>query len=94
MTKDSIRRRVALLITNIKFTDKKLNRDGAETDERNTEILLQSLGYEVVKHRNLTGKVKNKGMFQKIFSVALGNIKCNCFVSSEFLCTQRKLTMP
>lgn len=49
--------RVALLITNIKFTDERMNRNGAEKDEENTEKLLTGLGYEVVKHTNLTGKV-------------------------------------
>ncbi|XP_037630614.1 caspase-1-like isoform X2 [Sebastes umbrosus] len=52
----SIRNRVALLITNIKFTVKRLNRNGAEKDEENTEKLLIGLGYEVVKYTNLTGK--------------------------------------
>ncbi len=56
-SKDSIRNRVALLITNIKFTEKKFNRNGAEKDEENMEKLLRSLGYEVVKYTNLTGKV-------------------------------------
>lgn len=51
---------MALLITNIKFTDEKLNRNGAEKDEENTEKLLRALGYEVVKHTNLTGKVHVK----------------------------------
>ncbi|XP_039986312.1 caspase a-like isoform X2 [Xiphias gladius] len=55
-TKNDIKNRVALLITNIKFTDEKLNRNGAEKDEENTEKLLRALGYEVVKHTNLTGK--------------------------------------
>eukprot|EP00064_Thunnus_orientalis_P004040 superscaffoldBa00000353_g4051 len=54
--KKSIMSRVALLITNIKFTDEKLNRDGADIDEQNMEKLLKALGYEVVKHTNLTGK--------------------------------------
>uniref|UniRef100_A0A3B5MZN4 Caspase a n=1 Tax=Xiphophorus couchianus TaxID=32473 RepID=A0A3B5MZN4_9TELE len=56
VTEDNYRNRVALMITNIKFSDEKLNRDGAEKDEENMEKLLKSLGYEVVKHRNLTGK--------------------------------------
>ncbi|XP_034404041.1 caspase-1-like isoform X2 [Cyclopterus lumpus] len=56
VAKNSISNRVALLITNIKFTNEKLNRNGAEKDEENTEKLLTSLGYEVVKHTNLTGK--------------------------------------
>lgn len=49
---------MALLITNISFTNPRLNRNGAEKDEENTEALLKGLGYEVVKHRNLTGKVR------------------------------------
>ncbi|XP_038550295.1 caspase-1-like isoform X2 [Micropterus salmoides] len=60
--KSSIRNRVALLITNIKFTNEKLNRRGAEKDEANMEKLLTSLGYEVVKHTNLTGKAINDSM--------------------------------
>ncbi|KAM7367932.1 hypothetical protein PAMP_014197 [Pampus punctatissimus] len=56
VTKASIRSRVALLITNIKFTDKKLDRNGAEKDEQNMEKVLTALGYEVVKYTNLTGK--------------------------------------
>ncbi|XP_044222654.1 caspase a-like [Thunnus albacares] len=55
VTEESIRSRVALLITNIKFTHLK-NRNGAEKDEQNMENLLKELGYEVVKHRDLTGK--------------------------------------
>ncbi|XP_031705749.1 caspase-1-like [Anarrhichthys ocellatus] len=54
--KHSMSNRVALLITNIKFTDETLNRNGAEKDEANMEKLLTALGYEVVKHTNLTGK--------------------------------------
>uniref|UniRef100_A0A3B3UDT3 Caspase-4-like n=1 Tax=Poecilia latipinna TaxID=48699 RepID=A0A3B3UDT3_9TELE len=56
VTEDNYRNRVALLITNIKFSDEKLDRHGAEKDEENMEKLLQSLGYEVVKCQNLTGK--------------------------------------
>ncbi|XP_044210491.1 caspase a-like isoform X1 [Thunnus albacares] len=56
VTKNSIMSRVALLITNIKFTDEKLNRNGAEKDEQNMEKQLKALRYEVVKHTNLTGK--------------------------------------
>ncbi|XP_074498304.1 caspase a-like isoform X5 [Sebastes fasciatus] len=52
----SIRNRVALLITNITFTDKRSNRNGAEKDEEDMEKLLTGLGYEVVKYTNLTGK--------------------------------------
>ncbi|XP_037630615.1 caspase-1-like isoform X1 [Sebastes umbrosus] len=52
----SIRNRVALLITNITFTDETLNRNGAEKDEEDMEKLLRGLRYEVVKFTNLTGK--------------------------------------
>lgn len=48
---------MALLITNIKFTNNKKDRPGAEKDEENMERLLKGLGYEVVKHTNLTGQV-------------------------------------
>uniref|UniRef100_A0A8C6SNH6 Caspase family p20 domain-containing protein n=1 Tax=Neogobius melanostomus TaxID=47308 RepID=A0A8C6SNH6_9GOBI len=57
VTSNSIKNRVALLITNITFADKKYNRRGAEKDEENMEKLLSTLGYEVVKHTNLTAKV-------------------------------------
>uniref|UniRef100_A0A8C6WWG2 Uncharacterized protein n=1 Tax=Neogobius melanostomus TaxID=47308 RepID=A0A8C6WWG2_9GOBI len=55
VTSNSIKNRVALLITNITFT-KLNNRPGAEKDEENMEKLLSTLGYEVVKHTNLTAK--------------------------------------
>ena len=48
---------MALLITNIEFKNKDMNRDGADKDEDNMEDLLIDLGYEVVKYTNLTGKV-------------------------------------
>lgn len=48
---------MALLITNIKFTNERMNRYGADKDEENMENLLTGLGYEVLKHTNLTGKV-------------------------------------
>lgn len=50
--------RVALLITNIEFHDKRHSRQGAEKDKENMEILLTSLGFEVVRHTNCTGEVK------------------------------------
>ncbi|KAM4736461.1 caspase a [Anableps anableps] len=56
VTETSYNSRVALLITNIKFSDMTMNRSGAEKDEENMEKLLSSLGYEVVKYQNLTGK--------------------------------------
>ncbi|XP_055022761.1 caspase a-like isoform X2 [Boleophthalmus pectinirostris] len=56
VTLHSSKNRVALLITNINFVNKKNNRAGAEKDEENMEKLLTDLGYEVVKHTDLTGK--------------------------------------
>ncbi|KAK9520944.1 hypothetical protein VZT92_020798 [Zoarces viviparus] len=56
VAKNSISNRVSLLITNIKFTDERLNRNGAEKDEAKMDKQLRDLGYEVVKHTNLTGK--------------------------------------
>ncbi|XP_030007441.1 caspase-1-A-like isoform X1 [Sphaeramia orbicularis] len=56
VSKESMLSRVALLICNKDFTNKKLNRKGAEKDVVNMEHLLSTLGYEVVKHTNLTGK--------------------------------------
>ncbi|XP_053176715.1 caspase-1-A-like [Scomber japonicus] len=56
VTKETIKSRVALLITNIKFTEVAMNRKGAEKDEENMDKLLKALGYEVVKYTNLTGK--------------------------------------
>uniref|UniRef100_A0A8C6T7N0 Caspase-1 n=1 Tax=Neogobius melanostomus TaxID=47308 RepID=A0A8C6T7N0_9GOBI len=56
VTSNSIKNRVALLITNITFADEKNNRRGAEKDEENMKELLSTLGYEVVKHTNLTAK--------------------------------------
>ncbi|XP_029133613.2 caspase-1-A-like isoform X1 [Labrus bergylta] len=64
VTSDSIKSRVALLITNIKFTNEKLNRNGAVKDEENMEKLLNCLGYEVVKHTNLTGKQINDAVIE------------------------------
>uniref|UniRef100_A0A3Q3WN69 Caspase a n=1 Tax=Mola mola TaxID=94237 RepID=A0A3Q3WN69_MOLML len=60
----SIANRVALLITNIKFTNEKKNRYGAEKDEENMKSLLTNLGYEVVKHTNLTGKAIDEAFIE------------------------------
>ncbi|XP_077954453.1 caspase a [Gasterosteus aculeatus] len=59
--KNSISNRVALLITNIKFTELR-NRNGAEKDEENMEILMKGLGYEVVKHRDLTAQAIDEAL--------------------------------
>ncbi|XP_028275909.1 caspase-1-like [Parambassis ranga] len=64
VTRNSIRNRVALLITNIKFTNENLNRKGAEKDEENMEKLLSDLGYKVVKHTNLTAKEIDEALIQ------------------------------
>ncbi|XP_051575829.1 caspase a-like [Myxocyprinus asiaticus] len=52
----SVRKRLALLINNTEFDSKGMNRRGAEKDEVNMEWLLNQLDYQVVKHRNLSGK--------------------------------------
>ncbi|CAB1347811.1 unnamed protein product, partial [Coregonus sp. 'balchen'] len=40
----------------VEFDDKTLLREGAEKDEENIERLLRDLGYDVVKHENLSGQ--------------------------------------
>ncbi|XP_074534769.1 caspase a-like [Halichoeres trimaculatus] len=64
VTKEAIRSRVALLITNIIFTNPEHNRRGALKDEENMEKQLESLGYEVVKHSNLTGKAIDNAIIE------------------------------
>lgn len=46
-----------MLINNVKFDCERMKRRGAERDEESMEILLKGLGYEVVKHTDLSGKV-------------------------------------
>ncbi|XP_005742141.1 caspase-1-like [Pundamilia nyererei] len=58
----SISSRVALLITNRNFSDERLTRKGAEVDEENMDKLLRSLHYEVVKYKDLTGKMINEAL--------------------------------
>ncbi|XP_077468299.1 caspase a-like [Stigmatopora argus] len=63
VTEKSTWNRMALLINNIKFKDPEQgNRQGADTDQRNMNKLLQALGYEVVNHTNLTGKQIDKAI--------------------------------
>lgn len=62
VTEASFKNRVALLITNITFSDESMNRRGAEKDEQNMENLLSSLGYDVVKHTNLTGQAIDEAL--------------------------------
>uniref|UniRef100_A0A3B5LZB4 Caspase a n=1 Tax=Xiphophorus couchianus TaxID=32473 RepID=A0A3B5LZB4_9TELE len=62
VTQTSLKNRVALLITNFKFSDKSMNRRGAEKDKKNMEKLLSNLGYEVVKYTNLTGKAIDEAL--------------------------------
>ncbi|XP_047247593.1 uncharacterized protein LOC124884047 isoform X2 [Girardinichthys multiradiatus] len=66
VTQSSFRNRVALLITNIKFSNESMNRRGAEIDEENMEKLLSSLGYEVVKYTDLTGKAIDEALMKFI----------------------------
>ncbi|XP_055370115.1 uncharacterized protein LOC114868231 [Betta splendens] len=62
VTKENVKNRVALLITNITFTNVMYNRGGADIDEKNMEKLLSSLGYEVVKHTDLTAEQIHKAV--------------------------------
>ncbi|XP_072548633.1 caspase a-like isoform X2 [Salminus brasiliensis] len=50
------RKRLALLINNVEFDNANLRRNGAQIDEENMETLLRGLGYDVVKHTNLSGR--------------------------------------
>lgn len=52
------RKRLALMITNIKFEDPEMTRSGAEVDEVQMLKLLNGFGYEVEKHNNLPAEVK------------------------------------
>ncbi|KAL3991863.1 low density lipoprotein receptor-related protein 5/6 [Sarotherodon galilaeus] len=60
----SISSRVALLISNRNFSDERLTRKGAEVDEENMDKLLRSLQYEVVKYRDLTGKMIDEALMK------------------------------
>ncbi|XP_058489622.1 caspase a isoform X2 [Solea solea] len=62
VTKANMGSRVALLITNITFRVEKYNRNGAKKDEENMEGLLTELGYEVVKHTDLTAKAIGRAL--------------------------------
>nr|ABB05054.1 caspase-1 [Dicentrarchus labrax]ABB05055.1 caspase-1 [Dicentrarchus labrax] len=64
VSKTAFRNRVALLITNITFTNEKYNRKGAEKDQENMEKLLKALGYDVVKRTNLTAKEIDAAMIE------------------------------
>uniref|UniRef100_A0A3P9CZU3 Uncharacterized protein n=1 Tax=Maylandia zebra TaxID=106582 RepID=A0A3P9CZU3_9CICH len=57
VTKQSKSNRIALMINNIKFHNDSSDRHGAEKDDRVMFNLLQSLGYQVVRYNNLTGKI-------------------------------------
>ncbi|XP_061916231.1 caspase-1-A-like [Entelurus aequoreus] len=62
VTPESMKSRVALLITNITFRDAQKDRNGAKRDEQNMERLLQTFGYEVVRYRDCTGKQVDKAV--------------------------------
>ncbi|XP_061575435.1 caspase a-like isoform X1 [Cololabis saira] len=64
VTETSHRNRVALLITNIRFSNARMNRKGAEVDHKNMERQLSSLGYEVVTYTDLTGEGMNKAFIK------------------------------
>ncbi|XP_051891828.1 caspase-1-like [Pristis pectinata] len=50
------RKRLALMINNIEFTNPNMTRHGAEVDEDQMQKLLNGFGYEVERHNNLTAK--------------------------------------
>ncbi|XP_030608512.1 caspase-4-like isoform X2 [Archocentrus centrarchus] len=50
-------RRIALLISNINFIDQRLTRHNANKDEEAMVNLLQTLGYEVERYRNLSAQI-------------------------------------
>ncbi|XP_049325110.1 caspase a isoform X3 [Astyanax mexicanus] len=51
-----VRKRLALLINNVEFDCKRKKRNGAQKDQENMEKLLRALGYDVVKHTDLSGR--------------------------------------
>ncbi|XP_061916244.1 caspase a-like isoform X2 [Entelurus aequoreus] len=62
VTPESMKSRVALLITNITFRGDLTNLKGGVRDEQNMERLLQTFGYEVVKYRDCTAKQIDKAV--------------------------------
>ncbi|KAL2081133.1 hypothetical protein ACEWY4_022986 [Coilia grayii] len=56
------RKRLALLINNVKFDNGAMLRRGAEKDEERMESLLKGMGYDVIKHRDLSGKEMDKAV--------------------------------
>lgn len=63
VTSNSVKNRVALLITNITFKNL-TDRLGAEKDEENMDKLLSELGYEVVKNKNFTAKQMDEALVE------------------------------
>ncbi|KAM9801653.1 caspase a-like [Neosynchiropus ocellatus] len=56
VTEATRKNRVALLITNIEFSNPSNNRKGAKADQKNMEHMLRWLHYDVVSLTNLTGQ--------------------------------------
>ncbi|KAL6462403.1 hypothetical protein MHYP_G00288250 [Metynnis hypsauchen] len=56
------RKRLALLINNVEFDCEKMKRRGAQRDEENMEKLLRGLGYNVIKHTNLSGQEMDEAL--------------------------------
>ncbi|XP_078278222.1 caspase-1-A-like [Rhinoraja longicauda] len=56
------RKRLALMINNIKFENPAVDRSGAEVDEIQMQKLLNGFGYEVKKHNNLTAEGIEKAL--------------------------------
>ncbi|KAL7840406.1 hypothetical protein AOLI_G00257290 [Acnodon oligacanthus] len=57
-----VRKRLALLINNVEFDCENMRRRGAQRDEENMEKLLRGLGYDVVKHTNLSGQEMDEAL--------------------------------
>ncbi|XP_036414727.1 caspase-4-like [Colossoma macropomum] len=57
-----VRKRLALLINNVEFECENMRRRGAQRDEENMEKLLRGLGYDVVKHTNLSGQEMDEAL--------------------------------
>ncbi|XP_059829123.1 caspase-1-like isoform X1 [Hypanus sabinus] len=56
------RKRLALIINNIEFTNPKMARHGAEVDEKQMQKLLNGFGYEVEGHNNLTAEAMKEAL--------------------------------
>ena len=89
MTENSEAHRVALLITNMNFKDLNTRRE-AGIDEQAMLELLTNLGYEVVKYRDLSGKV----VFKDIKHLrGFSGYWTDRRLTPDSFCSYRRLTM-